>query len=400
MKSPRERRKAVLIVAQSARALAAAARRSRQPAIAIDAFRDLDTVELVEECIRVPFGPYGFDERILFAAIEECRTRVSGLVYGTGFEHSPALLARLEALVPLIGNTPQSVALVKDPISFANLLKEIGVPHPETTRQPRIGRNWLRKRVGGAGGGHIRETASESAFFDPSLYYQRRMPGSPVSALFIADGRRARILGFSEQWSDGGDDMPFRYGGSAGPIKLPGPIEASVRRICTALSAAACLRGLNSLDLLIEEGRVVVLEVNPRPGATLDIFDGNGGLALWRLHCRAIEGRIAAPSQRKAAEVKSVRAASIVYAPRRLRIPDAFEWPRWTSDRGRDGAIVNRNDPVCTVRASAATASAARGIVADRARKLSAALDRSRLHTQGNVRSLEKRSPWPNRTTP
>jgi uncharacterized protein len=160
------------------------------------------------------------------------------------------------------------------------------------------------------------------------------------------------------------------------------------------------LRGLNSLDLLIEKGRVVVLEVNPRPGATLDIFDGNGGLALWRLHCRAIEGRIAAPSQRKAAEVKSVRAASIVYAPRRLRIPDAFEWPRWASDRGRDGAIVNRNDPVCTVRASAATTSAARGIVADRARKLSAALDRSRLHTQGNVRSLEKRSPWPNRTTP
>jgi uncharacterized protein len=372
-KSPRERRKAILIVAQSARALAAAARRARQPVIAIDAFRDLDTVGFAGECVRVPFGPDGFDERALLAAVESCRARVGGLVYGSGFEHSPALLEKLGALVPLIGNAPQSLARVKDPIGFADLLKRIAVPHPETTREPQAGRDWLRKRVGGAGGGHIRETGADSTVCDPSHYYQRRAAGMPVSALFVADGRRAHILGFSEQWSDAHDGMPFRYGGCAGPIKLPGRLEAGVARICTALTAAAGLRGLNSLDLLIDDKRAVVLEVNPRPGATLDIFDGAGGLSLWRLHCQAIEGRIALPRRRAA----SARAASILYAPERLRIPHAFRWPTWASDRGGGGTIVNRDEPICTVRANAATVSAARGLVVDRARALFARLDRA-----------------------
>ena len=374
-KSPRERRRAVLVVAHSARALSAAARRARQAVIAIDAFRDLDTIALADESFRVPFEPDGFAESALLDIVKTRRARVSGLVYGSGFERSPALLAKLQSFVPLIGNPPDLVAAIKDPMQFSALLSKLGVPHPDTTREPQKGQEWLRKRVGGAGGGHIEMAAGNLRKHDDHYYYQRRVPGRAVSALFVADRQRADIIGFTEQWPDPLDEMPFRYGGCAGPIRLPNALAAKIKCACDSLVAATGLRGLNSFDFLVEDERAVALEVNPRPGATLDIFDGAGGLSLWRLHCQAIEGTMLG----RHPDVTRARAAAILYAPDSLRIPERFIWPNWASDRGASSTGVNRNGPICTVRASAATAAAARERVAHRANSLLARLTNHRI---------------------
>src|SRR5258708_33165933 len=75
-------------------------------------------------------------------------------------------------LVPVLGNSPETVAATKDPLAFAALLARLGLPHPPTTLAPPGGGDWLGKMIGGARGGHIAPAASAAR--RPRAYYPRR----------------------------------------------------------------------------------------------------------------------------------------------------------------------------------------------------------------------------------
>jgi predicted ATP-grasp superfamily ATP-dependent carboligase len=254
--------------------------------------------------------------------------------------------------VPLLGNSAATVAAVKDPLGFAALLRRLSLPHPETRGQaPRSGA-WLIKRQGGAGGAHIAPSAGSATA--PPFYAQRRLGGEALSALFVADGSRARVIGLTRQWCHPAAVAPFRYAGAAGPVRLTAPLAAAIAEASTAITAATGLVGLNSLDILHRGEDFDVLEVNPRPGATLDVFSA---LPLWRWHCAGLAGRLddVAPAS------GPPRAAEILYAPTPIVIPPGFSWPSWTADRSPAGTLVAAGEPLCTLFA------AGRGIAALRA---------------------------------
>jgi predicted ATP-grasp superfamily ATP-dependent carboligase len=258
------------------------------------------------------------------------------------------------------------VAAVKDPLRLAATLRALGLPHPEMRLATPTGEGWLRKRIGGSGGGHVRKGSAAT----PGYNFQRRVPGRPVSVLFIADGRHARTVGFSAQWCNPTAEQPFRYGGCVAPAGLGMRLEAALAEACSAIVRATGLIGLNSLDLLIEEDGFHCIEINPRPGATLDIFDGSGALRLWPVHLAGVGGALAevpAPSA-------EARAAALVYAWCRLVVPADFPWPVWTADRSIPGTVIGPGDPVCTVLAQAATAHEAEDAVNERATEILAAL--------------------------
>ncbi len=340
----------VLIIALSGRALAAALRRDGDRCIVLDHFADEDTRRYADNCFALPSDGMGFDRDQLLDRVERLRDGVDGLVYGAGFEHDPALLAALARRMPVIGNPPDVVAAVKEPFGFAALLSRLGLAHPAVRGTKPDETGWLRKRRGGSGGTHI--DIVERGEPESGSYWQRRAAGIPVSALFLADGRHALVLGHSAQWTAPCAAAPFRYGGCAGPLPIAGRLAAAIGEACAAITRAVGLRGLNSLDMLVADDAFTVLEVNPRPGASLDVFDH---LPLWRYHRDAIVGRLpqSVPAPRRA------RAAAIRYAPARLRIPPS-PWPAWSADRSPPGTVIEQDEPVCTVFASGATATAAR----------------------------------------
>jgi uncharacterized protein len=353
----------ILVVALSGRALASAAHRAGERVVVLDAYADCDTKKLADRAIVLPRTATGFDTTALLATVSELAPAVRGLVYGAGFEHDPALLARLGRKIPLLGNPPETLALVKHPERFAALLQRLHLPHPATTlTAPENDRDWLRKRIGGSGGSHI--AALSDATAAPGDYFQRRVVGAPLSALFVADGVGARVLGLSEQWVAAAANAPFRYGGCAGPVRPPAPLAAAIAEACDAITRAVGLVGLNSIDLLVAGDAFHIIEINPRPGATLDIFDGLGGRSLWRLHLAGVGGRL--PPARSLAR-RAARAAAIVYARSALDVPHAVTWPEWTADRGGGGSRVAAGEPVCTVRAAATSAAAARRLAQRRA---------------------------------
>lgn len=365
---------AVLVVALSGRALARSARRSGWAPVVLDAFADLDTREASAACERVPVdGDWRFERERLLDAARRLAPPPTPLAYGSGFERGTGLLEELAEGRELLGTAPAAVRRAKDPFGFAALLAGLGVPHPEVRRgPPGPADGWLAKRVGGAGGGHVRPADTAGAA-EPGRYYQRRVPGRPVSVLVAGDGDEAAALAVSEQWADPAPARPFRYGGAAAPASLPDRLAARLGELAAQVAAAAGLRGLGSVDGLLDHDDFHILELNPRWGAAFDAYERACDLPLFGLHVEACRGRLPRPLP---ALVRAA-ASAVLWAPGRLVVPAGFRWPPWAADRSAPGTVIPAGGPVCTVLGEGLDAAEAREVVGTRALAL---LSRLRRH--------------------
>jgi len=354
----------VLIAALSGRALVAAARRAGYQPLVADLFADLDTREIAAASIRVAGSlTRGLERRPLLDALDRLAKgqAIEGLAYGSGFERRPALLREFARRYTLLGNRADTVIKLTDPAGFAELCARLDVPHPEIRQSATPAGEWLEKRAGGAGGGHVRPVQPGKPP-GRGRYLQRRVAGRPVSASFLADDRKSLVLGFSEQWPDPAPGQPFRYTGAVRPAHVAPAQAAAMAGAIARLVPETGLVGLNSADFLLRDAGFDLLEINPRPGATLDIFaDADGG--LFDLHVQACRGRL----PEHAPVFASAAASMIVYVPRACTLPPGFAWPDWTADRQPPGIPVEAAGPLCTVHAEADDAAAARALVRQRA---------------------------------
>ncbi len=359
-KSP-NKRAAVLIVAASGRALAAAARRAEYRPLVLDFFNDSDTREICTRSRRVERGlSEGFTEENLFPALAEIMDGEDpcGVVYGAGFEDRPELLERLAQRFALLGNLPDAVRRVKDPFRLAQFCAELKIPHPEIRRKmPSEQKNWLVKSAGGSGGTHV-APASAALAEDEGTYFQRRAKGEPISIQFLADGANTKVTGFTRQWAAPTPGEPFRFGGILRPANPALEAGCQLRQAAAALTAACGLRGLNTIDFLVEVGAYTLLEINPRPGAALDIFEDRKG-SLFRAHVDACTGCL--PDY--PLEFTGAAAAAIAYTRCAIASMPDLEWPEWTADRQNAGSTLRAHDPVCTIKARANEPLSARAIV-------------------------------------
>src|SRR3954470_20202113 len=291
----------VVIIAASGRALAASARRGGYAPLVVDWFGDSDTLALAEAHARLVDGrARGMTADALDAALSAVTERQQplGIVCGTGFEDRPELLDHLAKRWRVLGCSAQTVRRTKDPEAFASLCRDCAMPHPEISlTRPSDTAGWLAKRKGGAGGSHV---VAAGAALDGrpagNLYYQRAVPGDPISALLLADGRRARVLGFSSQWASPAPQQPYRYGGAIRPAPISENMSALLEDIVHKIAHAIPLVGLCSVDFLVDGDDFRLLEVNPRPGATLDIFEAPQ-VSLFALHMAACAGELADQAQ-------------------------------------------------------------------------------------------------------
>src|SRR5215470_3079565 len=343
--------RAVLIAAASGRALAASARRAGYAPLVVDFFGDQDTIAVADAHVRMTSGlGRGMSDSELLLAFETlAASRLPcGAVCGTGFEDRPDLLVTIGQRWGLVGNSPDTVARIKDPVEFAALCRRCGISHPEISlARPTDMTGWLAKRIGGAGGTHVR-LACDEEHAAGHMYFQRRAKGTPVSALLLADGRRSMLLGFSTQWASPAPRRPFRYGGAARPAPLKPVTADAMTAAIERFSSAIPLLGLNSADFLVDGDHFHLLEVNPRPGATFDIFEPPGR-SLFALHVAACHGTLPAEPP----VYDTAAAGAIVYADRDIAAMPAMDWPDWAVDRPAAGSTVNAETPLCSVFASA-----------------------------------------------
>ncbi|MBB2960216.1 ATP-grasp domain-containing protein [Methylobacterium sp. R2-1] len=345
----------------------------------LDLFGDEDTLALAERHRPLPgrFGAGRRDRAGVLAGLDDLSEQAGGalgVVLGSGFEGAPDLIAEIAARHRLLGAGAETVAALKDPFRFAALCERLAVPHPAVSAGPVTQRGaWLVKRAGGCGGAHIR--ASAAGAVPPGHYLQARMPGRAFALNFLSDGRRIEPLALTEQWQSPSPLRPFRYAGAlargrdeAGPV--PASLVAEIAEAAHRLARATGLTGLASADCLVDGERWWLLEINPRPGATLDVLDRRPTPLLIH-HIEAALGRMpsieAAPADATGAE--------ICYAAQTRAAMPPLDWPDHVRDRPRAGSLVARDAPLCTVTASGPDAAAVKEELRARAEQVRALLE-------------------------
>lgn len=364
---------ALLIAGVSGRALAAAARRAGYRALVADFFCDTDTRALAERTAILPGDlRRGIDGDSLLATLQRLATGETPLaiVLGSGFERNPEMVDEVACHFPLAGNEASSIRRVKDPQVLAMDCAQLGIRHPAFRwDRPPDPANWVVKTAGGAGGTHVRRGGREEPA--SGRYFQRFVAGANISALFVGDGRRARIVGFSRQWTSPSPAAPFRYGGAVRLARFDQSDAAMIGDWLSGVTARAGLVGLCSADLIRGPAGYHLVEINPRPGATIDIFD-SADASLLEAHLRAARGEPFDLPRFADSMASEIAYAAVPVAP----FPD-FAWPDWTADRQSPGTSLSAGDPVCTVFASASSAATARSKVRSRTMDLQRRWDAS-----------------------
>lgn len=346
------------LAALSARRLAAWAAVDRVPAIALDVFGDADTRSLARSWLPVGrSSPPGFDSALLLDTLAALARRgdVVGWVAGSGFEADLALLEAGARRLPLWGTAPTDQRRLADAHAFFADLAAQGLPHPPVCFDPPDEPGWLRKRAASAGGWGV--DRSREAL--PGAYWQRERCGPAMSATFVANGERAVVLGLNRQRTVGLGPRPYVFAGVAGPVAADLVLRRDVDDALRHLVPAYGLRGLGSLDFVVERGRAELLEVNPRPPASAALYpcvDGRSPLSAHLRACR--DGMLPAcpPAQ-------GARALRIVYAPVGTTIDNgralALAARPKVHDRPPAGTHCAAGEPVCTVETEGADAAAA-----------------------------------------
>jgi predicted ATP-grasp superfamily ATP-dependent carboligase len=197
---------------------------------------------------------------------------------------------------------------------------------------------------------------------EAGFYFQREIKGVPVSLLFAADGKLARVIGFNRQLLAPSPAMPYRYGGAVGNTDLPDSIKQQLLHAAQQLTNAIGLRGLNSLDAMMDGEQLWVLEINPRLSASFDLYQAED-LNLFELHMQACAGNsgdwFKASAQALNLLSQKSKAHHVIYASYNLPLPSDLEWPEWVADRPMPGSEILAHSPVCTVLAEAENAESA-----------------------------------------
>jgi predicted ATP-grasp superfamily ATP-dependent carboligase len=353
--------------------LAQSAGRAGLRVLTADLYADEDTRVYAERCLTIPLKEHGLDEDAAMTAAYELAPPdgEGGLVYGSGIDTRPELLERLMEGRILFGNPPATLRLLKAPRRFFAMLDELAIPYPQSRFiPPASAAGWLIKSGCSEGGKGVRSCAKICPA-DTDDYYQRRIDGEALSALFLADGKKARIIGFNTQWAARHDPArPFLFAGAVNRAELSDDQRALVQEYVGKLTWATGLLGLNSLDFMLDGETCRVLELNPRPSATMALHDPDYPDGLLMQHLSACRGELPAAE----ASQRAVRAFRIVYTSREVVISKPVAWPRWCADRPCAGTAVRAGEPLCSVQAEGADLAAVEDLLQARETQIRACL--------------------------
>ncbi|MBC6414615.1 MAG: ATP-grasp domain-containing protein [Chromatiales bacterium] len=340
----------LLLIATSVRVLLESARRGGYTAAVIDGFCDREVMQHARYAERVSLCADGrLDDAELAKAIKNTTERyaetLSAVIVGSGIEGcSAASDAIAQSGLQWLGNARTRYSSAERLTCHFGSDKLAAMPDD---RPP-----YLYKSTTGNGGLHI-YSDDQSAPKSDDYYRQSYLPFASISHLFIADGRRIETVGFSTQWHAKHDAAhPFCFGGAISSHDL----DESCITQAGGYAETLGLRGLNNIDYLYDGEKLYFLELNPRPSATMILYDSDYPTGLLHAHISACRGEGLAQPERIAPEI---RGFAILYADQRMHLPADFDWPDEATDvpvAQPQGYRIEKNTPICTLHAQAADA--------------------------------------------
>jgi predicted ATP-grasp superfamily ATP-dependent carboligase len=323
------------IVSQSARIYAEMARREGFEVLAVDAFADVDTAEAAHEVLRLP----ALIGQLKTEDISKLTDKLDAwqpehILTGSGLEANIECYEHLYRRYALSGNTSGVIAQVKNPFWLNTYCEAHKVMTPAVRSQAPVNGRWLYKVAGQSGGRHVRDWAgSDSAAGEG--YWQAFQAGLAVGALFVANRQTVTLIGVHALKQSPGT---YTYAGAA---RLHGPrLVEAMQDMLQTLVPELGLTGVNSVDAIWQDGRLHLLEINPRLSASMRLYTK---LPLIQAHITSGQG-VATPELNPDTMHGS---HCILYAKQAIEASE-LDFPAWLEDRP-DGGSIPAGQPVCSL---------------------------------------------------
>lgn len=328
----------VLVVAQSARFLAQQAAREGYRVRAADQFNDVDLLRVCEKTLSIPDINSASIADIGQSILRLADNEPAVLLAGTGAEIFYPIFNQLPSQISLANNKSICFEQCHQPGKWFALLKKLQIPHPPTCfdRPESSSAPWLFKPATGWGGVGIQPLTS--ATDNQSGFYQHHVEGQPFSVLFFADRNGWQWLSTQSQHS-----LPDRFIHQQlrSHFKLTASSKTQIIAIINKLNRALPLRGFNSIDCILTQQEVVLLELNPRPAASMQLLDSTSLISAQIGTCRDDEAiRLQTTS--------SQQTLVYLFAPHSGHIRHAAYWPDNCHDLPAAGQFVRHGEIVCS----------------------------------------------------
>jgi predicted ATP-grasp superfamily ATP-dependent carboligase len=362
----------LLLVGPSTRALAWSARRAGFAPHCLDLFGDVDLQRLAASVATLPVEAYpqGLVERAARYPADW------PLVYTGGLENHPQVYLVLAEQRPVWGYVhpdPLQGDSVRRPEFLDAVAKRNGFRRPRHQWSCRHSGRRLVKPRAGAGGRGI--AIWDGVPIRPHQFLEEWVEGVSLS---VACLRRAstqqadvEVLGITRQligepWLHA--PTPFTFCGNVGPWPVVAEHHHEVKRIAQALvDSDPYLRGLFGLDFMLTPDGLVLLEVNPRYTASMELLERAIGSAFLAEHAGAFHASLSLSGLRTQ-HSGLLYGKAIYYAPRDMRI-DVELGPEF-ADIPAVGSQIPRGQPVATLLAEGADEQALMRMLKDAAHQM------------------------------
>ena len=308
---------------------------------------DYDTAD------RLYFEPLTPETVIEIVRREQTNGKVLGVICQFGGQTPLGLAHALAAAgIPILGTTPDAIDLAEDRQRFAKLLSKLKLEQPASGTAfsaaeaeqvaATIGYPVLLRPSYVLGGramkivhsvdqlrGFIAEAVRVSGKH-PVLIDSYLQDAVEVDVDAVADADSVHVAGIMEHIEEAG----IHSGDSAcslPPYSLPKKILDEIERQTAALALGLGVVGLMNVQFAVKDGRVYVLEVNPRASRTVPFVAKATGVAIAKIAARVMAGESLASFKLKKRKLDHVAVKEAVFPFARFPGSDTILGPEMKS---------------------------------------------------------------------
>ncbi|MCK5871999.1 MAG: ATP-grasp domain-containing protein [Methylococcales bacterium] len=328
----------LLIIAQSGQMLAQAASNIGLKIFVIDCFADRDTQALAADLHHVS----SLAIHDINSGVKKFKKSCRYCLYGSGFEAYPETLVFLETHFELLGNSSDIFTALQNKPAFFQQLDSLNISYPTVYfTPPNSKKDYLIKPYQSLGGENIQKISLShpKILKNNSCYYQRYLAGETLSILFLAARTHALIIGYNRQWTR---PNSFVFSGIMNQAKIATHHQHTLQGWLKKLTPFYQLQGLCSLDFILDKDQCYLLEINPRPPASMMLYQTD----LLKNHLLVCQNQ---PPSQNIACTKKYSAYQIIYTTKSLKILPTIHWPSYCHHIPMDGQIIPKDAPICSI---------------------------------------------------
>lgn len=344
------------ILSQSARMYSQMAQQEGYDVLAVDAFADIDTQRTAQLTYQWSGLSELYSEEDMVALLEMLDAfQPSAVLIGSGFEARQDSYASLFSRYPVLGNRPQTISRVKNPLWLKACCDAQGISSPAISESKPLAGQWLYKEAGQCGGSHVQDWQRVSHERE-SAYWQVFQPGQAVGVLFVVHGVSVTLIGVHALTQHANS---YAYAGATRMHEEALYMRAN--ELLHALVPALELIGVNSIDAIWDGQSLHVIEVNPRLSASMRLYMH---MPLMQAHMASCQHQLM-PELR---QQKTHGSHRIAYARQEIDLSQ-LDFPDWLEDRPSGGTIAP-GQPLCSMYAEGDSDSKVRQALQDKKTRL------------------------------